>query len=181
MKSLISTSFMLLFVWAISLTGVSAQTEFPKLDKSPADLAFLVVDKQPMAKVVYSRPAKNGRTIFGELVPFGDVWRTGANEATEITFMSDAKFGGKDVKAGSYSLFTIPGKDSWTIILSNQTNVWGAYNYDESKDALRVEVPVAKTDMTVENFSIMFTDRAKKSNLVLAWDDTMVKIPVEVM
>jgi len=154
--------------------GVSAQ-KIPALDKSPADIAYHREDNKPVVKVVYSRPAKRERVIFGELVPFGKVWRTGANEATEVKFFKDVTFGGKKVKAGTYSLFTIPEKEEWTIILNSDTDVWGAYSYNEKNDVVRFKVKTAKTDQTVEYFTITFAEE----NMVLAWDNTKVEISIE--
>src|SRR5262245_44278173 len=91
-------------------------------------------------EIVYSRPSVKGRKIFGALVPFGEVWRTGANAATKITFSTDVKFEGQNVPAGSYALVTIPGEKEWTVILSKVTGDWGAYAYDEKNDQLRVKV-----------------------------------------
>ena len=86
--------------------------------------------KDTYVKITYSQPHKHGRDIFGSLVPFGQVWRTGANEATELTLSRDIKINGLDLKAGTYSLFTIPGKDAWTILINADLGLWGAYNYN---------------------------------------------------
>lgn len=163
----------------IMLTAVvvSNAQDLPGLDKSPMDMSVLRVDRNtpPLVKVYYSRPAKKGRKIFGELVPYNKVWRTGANEATEITFYQDTQFGGKKVKAGTYALYTIPGEKKWTIILNETLNQWGAYNYDEKKDVIRVEASATKTDKEVESFTITFgTDE-----MIMAWDDTLVSVPVK--
>jgi len=85
-------------------------------------------------KLNYGQPSKRGRVTFGELVPYGEVWRAGANEATEITFAKDATFGGKPIKAGTYTLFIRPQKDQWTVILNSQLKQWGSFKYDENKD-----------------------------------------------
>ena len=134
------------------------------LDKSPADIAYLpdnfAHDRKPgekvIAKVVYSRPQKNDRVIFGGVVPYGKVWRTGANENTEIRFYQDVIMGGSRVKAGTYSLFTIPGKDSWEIILNSDTDYWGAFSYNEENDVLRVTVNPSINQDAVEAFTILF-------------------------
>lgn len=152
--------------------------KFPPLDKSPMDIAsFPARGSNKAIKVVYSRPQKKGRDIFGGLEAFGKVWRTGANEATEITFYQNTTLGGKAIKAGTYSLFTIPEKDKWTIILNSGLNEWGAYEYKESEDVLRYEVPVQKTASTVEVFSIVFEKTDNGANMILAWDNTMVSVP----
>jgi hypothetical protein len=151
----------------------SAQ-KFAKLDKSPLDIAYYKTDRNapPMVKVIYSRPQLKGRDL-SQLAPNGKVWRTGANEATEIKFYKDTNFGGKPVKAGTYTLFTIPGETEWTVILNKDLDVWGAYSYNEANDALRVKAPVSKGD-SVEAFSIAFDD----SNMYLAWDTTRAVVPV---
>jgi hypothetical protein len=152
--------------------------KFPDLQKSPTDISYMREGRNgPVhAKIIYSRPFKNDRVIFGELVPYGKVWRTGADEATEITFYSDIMFGDKEVKAGTYALFTIPNKDSWEVILNKGLHQWGAFTYDEKMDVIRTKAKVEMMDNPVENFSIVFND----GNMIMAWDKTMVAIPVKV-
>ena len=163
-----------------NLQTVNAQ-EFPSLDKSPMDAAshpksFRVSEK--LVKVIYSRPQLKGRSI-DKLAPFGKVWRTGANEVPEITFYKDVMFGGKEVKAGTYSLVTIPNKDSWTIILSNQINVWGAYFYKESEDVVRVEATVSSLEQPLEAFSMLFEgEDANSATMHMAWGTTLLSLPV---
>ena len=151
--------------------------EFAKVDKSPADIALYRQDGTPLIKVVYSRPAKRERSIFGELIPFDQVWRTGANEATEIRVYKDAKINGQELKAGIYSLFTIPREDTWTIIFSNQTDVWGAYQYDDAADVIRVDVPATVAEDSLELFGVAFMEMDDSVQLVLGWDTTRVAIP----
>ena len=128
--------------------------------------------------VTYGRPYKNNRDIFGSLEPYGKVWRTGANEATEITFAKDATFGGQAVKAGTYTLFTIPDQNEWTVILNPELKQWGAYGYDKikDKDLPHVKVPVKKLDSPVEKLTLKFDD---KNNLVIEWDQTHVEVPIQ--
>ncbi len=127
-------------------------------------------------KVSYGRPYKKGREVFGGLEKYGKVWRTGADEATEITFTKDGTFGGKPVKAGTYTLFTIPEKDKWTVILNSQLGQWGAYDYEKNKakDVLSVEVPVKNLSSPVEQLTIRF----QPGNMIIEWDQTQVSIPV---
>lgn len=166
-----------LIVFLISLTG-SAQ-DFSDLDKSPMDAVITRnQDNSPLARIIYSRPKKNNRVIFGQLVPFKKVWRTGANEATEITFYNDVNFNGEDIAAGTYSLYTIPEKDKWTIIINKQVNTWGAYSYDKSLDVLRTSVPTKGTAASVEDFSITFKPTEDGSDLLMGWDDTFVEVPI---
>lgn len=186
------TIFLLLatFVFAGGVTTVSAQDAMMKKDDKKASVKFAGIQKSPTdisymrdgrqgpvhAKVVYSRPYKNERVIFGELVPFGKVWRTGADEATEITFYKDVMFGGKEVKAGTYSLFTVPNKDSWEVRLNKGLHQWGNYQYDEKMDVIRVNAKPEMMDDEVENFSITFED----GNMIMGWDKTMVAVPIMV-
>lgn len=128
-------------------------------------------------KISYGQPSKRGRVIFGQLEPYGKVWRTGANEATEITFAKNASFGGKPVKAGTYTLFTIPGEKEWTFILNSSLKQWGAYKYEEIKgnDVLHVTVPVTTLSAPVEKLTITLP----ANKLVLEWDKTKVEVPVK--
>lgn len=136
--------------------------------------------KDAYIKITYSQPHKRGRSIFGGLVPYGQVWRTGANEATELTVTKDIKINGADLKAGSYSLYTIPEKDKWTIILNRDLGMWGAYNYNVKMDVMRFEVPVVPvTEFVYEAFTILIDPRNNRADLVLAWDRTKVVIPIQ--
>jgi hypothetical protein len=178
-RSYLLNSCLLLLTVLFTAPAAFSQV-LPGLDKSPADIAYFRNSKTdvPAVKVIYSRPQKKDRRIFGGLVPYNEVWRTGANEATEITFTHDGTFGGKAVKAGRYSLFTIPGPKSWTIILNSALDVWGSFTYDKSKDVLRVEAPVGKTKSEIEAFTIFFTGKPPSGNLVFAWDNVWVEVPV---
>jgi hypothetical protein len=123
----------------------------------------------------YSQPGVKGRKIFGELVPFGKIWRTGANEATTVEVSRDCKVGGSFLKAGKYALFTIPGADEWTIIFNTVPDQWGAYKYDESKDALRFKVkPQQSKELTEKlEFSIN-SDKTGNGTVTLKWENTSV-------
>jgi hypothetical protein len=160
--------------------------EAPGPDKSPMDMAYFpdnfAHDRKPgdkaVARVIYSRPGKGERTVFGKLVPYGEVWRTGANEATEIKFYQDVVFGGKPVKAGTYSLFTIPGEKEWTVILNKDLDYWGAYSYNPKNDVVRVTAPVAPLMEGVEHFFIRFAGKgAKRGVMRMAWESTAVEVP----
>lgn len=127
----------------------------------------------------YSRPAVKGRKIFGDLVPYGKVWRTGANRATTITFGEDVMFGGQNVPAGKYGLLTIPGAAEWTVILSKQLDVTAPAAYKEDMDVIRVKAKPMKMPMTVESFTIGFDDvKPGSMKLYLLWDKTYVEVPV---
>ncbi|HEY0610451.1 MAG TPA: DUF2911 domain-containing protein [Chitinophaga sp.] len=129
-------------------------------------------------KISYGQPSKKGRVIFGQLEPYGKVWRTGANEATEITFAKDGTFGGKPVKAGTYTLFTIPGEKEWSVILNSELKQWGAYKYNEikGKDVLQVKAPATTiSGAPVEKLTITFPE----NKFVLEWDQTRVEVPMK--
>ncbi|MEO6283594.1 MAG: DUF2911 domain-containing protein [Dyadobacter sp.] len=166
--------------------GAQAQ-KFRALDKSPRDIAYFPDHfahdrkdgEKALVKVSYSRPYLKGREAFGKLEPYGKVWRTGADESTEIKFYQDATIGGKKVKAGTYSLFSIPGEKEWTIILNSDLDYWGAYKYKEGSDVLRVIAPVKKADAPIENFSIVFEKVSDTSaKMFLGWDSAVVEVPV---
>ncbi len=128
--------------------------------------------------VEYSRPSAKGRTIFGDLVPYDQVWRTGANKATIIEFSSPVMFEGTKLDAGKYSLFTIPGKDVWRVILNKNTELWGAFDRKEEEDVLTTKVPFSKCEMT-ESFTIEFTDvKDDKAALQLRWENTAVSVHI---
>lgn len=128
--------------------------------------------------ITYGRPSVNDREIFGGLEPFGEVWRTGANESTAITFSDDVLIEGEEVEAGTYSLYTVPGEDGWTIII-NEILSWGT-EYDESGDVLRVDVE-AEEAPHMEQFMIYFQNiNSEEGELVLHWDETKVPVTISV-
>ncbi|ULQ56888.1 DUF2911 domain-containing protein [Flavihumibacter rivuli] len=131
-------------------------------------------------EVNYSRPAVRGRKVFGDLVPYGKVWRTGANSATIITFGEDVIFGDKTVPAGKYGLLSIPGESEWTIILSRQLDVTSPAAYKEDQDVVRVKVKPVALPMNVENFMILFDEvKANSMNLEILWEKTGVAVPIK--
>jgi hypothetical protein len=131
--------------------------------------------------IEYSRPSAKGRTIFGGLVPYDKLWRTGANAATVVTFSEDVVIEGKELEAGSYALFTIPGEDEWTIIFNTDTEQGGTGNYDEAKDALRVTVEPQDLSEFVETFTIGVNNLTSSSaTLNLRWENTEVIVPFTV-
>jgi len=131
-----------------------------------------------VARVIYSRPQKNGRLIFGELVEYGKVWRLGANEATEIEFFRSVKIGDKKVERGRYTLYAIPTEDNWTMILNKDNDTWGAFKYDEQKDVLRITVPVQKLNEGVEAMAMTFEKSESGCNLIIAWDNIKASLPI---
>ncbi|MBW8684573.1 DUF2911 domain-containing protein [Chitinophaga rhizophila] len=162
----------LLFFALLAGTSSFVSAQEKKAQQSPR-----VTAEGKNVKVSYGQPSKKGRVIFGELVPYGKVWRLGANEATEITFAKDGSFGGKPVKAGTYTLFTIPEANEWTFILNSDLKQWGAYKYEEikGKNVLEVKAKATKTSAPVEKLTI--TVPANK--LVVEWDQTHVEVPVK--
>lgn len=159
---------------------ITAQ-KFTKLDASPMDAASYpssYKEANKMVKIIYSRPQLKGRTV-AELAPNDKVWRTGANEAAEITFYKDVTFGGEAVKAGTYTLFTIPGDGEWTVILSTAKNVWGSYFYKESEDVVRVKGTVSKSEDSIEAFSIAFDGTDSDVNMYLGFGNTVVTVPIK--
>lgn len=130
-------------------------------------------------KVVYGQPYRNGRAIFGDWEPYDKVWRTGANEATEITFTKAVFMGEEAIDAGTYALFTIPSEESWTIILNSELGQWGAFEYDENRDYHRFVVPVNTVESPIETFTISFTEVDRSiSTMSLSWDIVRVNIPI---
>ena len=127
----------------------------------------------------YSRPAAKGRKIYGDLVPFGKVWRTGANQATTLTFSEDVTIGGKKVPAGKYGLVTIPDKDSWTIIITKQLDVTSPVAYKPESDVVRVDVKPMKIEMKIESFTMQFANvKSNSCELNILWENTIVSLPI---
>lgn len=165
------------FLACIALTATaSAQIKVPA--PSPASEVSQTVGLTKF-KISYSRPGVKDRKIFGDLVPYGDLWRTGANAPTKISFDTDITFGGKPVPAGEYVLFSIPGKDEWTVILYGDAKVPNTAAYDETKDVARVMVKPVELSPKVENFEIGF-DNLKNDSATLEIDWSTLRVPVEI-
>jgi hypothetical protein len=127
----------------------------------------------------YSRPNAKGRKVYGDLVPFGNVWRTGANQATTLTFTDEVMIGDKKVPAGKYGLLSIPDKDKWTLIISKQTNVTSPTAYKKEEDVVRIEVKTMKMDDKMETFTIQFADvKPTSCELHIMWENTAVALPI---
>jgi hypothetical protein len=190
MKKLFSTLLLIPLLYCASAqTQASLKYKLPVLDKSPMDMSYYPVnypvlktqDKvtEPLAaRVIYSRPQKDNRTVFGELIEYNTVWRLGANEATEIEFFKDVNIGGKKLAKGRYSMYAIPTTTQWTIIFNKDTDTWGAFKYDEKKDALRVDVPAQNTSDITEAFTMNFNKSNKGADLIIAWDNVSVSLPI---
>ena len=164
----------LLFAIALLFSMVSVTQAQDK--KPPMSPRLTVESPDKNIKVMYGQPSKKDRDVFGKLVPYGKVWRTGANEATEVTFKSDVMFGGKMVKAGSYALFTIPGEKEWTVILNSTLGEWGAFGYEKikDKDVASIKVPVSMNKTPIEKLTIT----PANSSIAIAWDNMTVSVPV---
>jgi Protein of unknown function (DUF2911) len=171
-----------------SFAGFS-QTKLPPVDKSTMDMSYYpngypvskIQDKptEPLAaRVIYSRPMKNGRTVFGDLLEYGKVWRLGANEATEIEFYQNVKIGGTKVKKGRYTMYCIPYADKWTIMLNKETDTWGSFKYDSKKDIAKTDVAVQKQTEITEAFTMVFEKAASGISLIIAWDDVKITLPI---
>jgi hypothetical protein len=175
-----------LLVMAISGLAVvsSLRAQTPNIDFPAASPACTLKQRVGFTDitVVYSRPGVKGRTIFGGIVPYGQVWRTGANQATKISFSTPVKLEGTDIPAGTYALFTIPGENEWTIIVNKNTNQWGSIQYNTNDDLVRFKVtPVTLRDTSVETFAIEFNRiRDESALLELVWDKTVVPVRLTV-
>ncbi len=182
-----------LFAQSATSTSTSIQAtpalKMPQPDKSPMDMAYYPVnypvlriqdkaDEPLVARVIYSRPQKEGRAIFGGLVQYGEVWRFGANEATEMDLYRDVKINNKKLPKGRYTIYAIPTEKEWTVIFNKDTDVWGAFKYDAKKDVLRVSVPVQKTTEPMDMFSIGFVKAASGADMLIAWDEAYVSLPM---
>ena len=167
MKNLKST--ILFFAFALMTSQLTFSQEFKKLDKSPMDVAsfpssYKISDKT--VKVTYSRPQLKGRAL-SKLAPAGKVWRTGANEAAQITFYKPMMAGKTLIKSGTYSLFTIPGEKEWTVIINSEINLWGAYYYNQKYDVATMQATITKGE--TEAFSIAFTEVDNGIEMHLGW------------
>lgn len=173
-------NFIAVFVITLLLQNQSFAQRFHQLDDYPTDIQYLRLNdnSSPVIRVVYSRPKKKKKAVFGQQVPYDKIWRTGANEATEIKFYTDVRIGDKLVKAGRYTLQTIPGEKEWTIILNSKNDTWGTVFYNPELDVVRIKVP-AKKGVPIDIFSIGFKHNYKELFMTLAWDDVRVNIPID--
>jgi len=179
-----------LFLGLIVMSAVAeAQFKVPSLDKSPMDMSYYPANfpilkiqnkaTEPLlCRVLYSRPQKNGRNVFGDLIEYGKIWRLGANEATEIELYKDVKIDNTRLKKGRYSLFAIPFQDKWTLIFNRETDIWGAFQYDDKKDVLRTEVKLEKQQEPIEAFSLCFDKTDSGANMIMAWDNVKATLPI---
>src|SRR3954469_17534057 len=163
-----------------------AQPKPTELDKSPMDVSYYPanfpllkmkgqVKGDPVARLIYSRPQKKDRKIFGEEVKYNEVWRLGANEATELELFKNATIGGKKIPKGRYTIYCIPTEAKWTIVVNKDNYSWGSFTYKPEKDVTRIDVPVEKTGEDVEALTMFFDNKS----LIIEWDTLKVEIPVE--
>ena len=173
-------------------TPVQPNAETPlntvNLDKSPLDMSYYPVEypklkmtgtanEDVVARVIYSRPKKEGRAIFGNVLKFGSIWRLGANEATEIEFFKDVTIQKKLVRKNRYVIYCIPYEDKWTIILNNDLFIWGL-KIDSTKDVYKFDIPVEKTAYPLEYFTMTFAKGDPGINLIMAWDSVRTALPI---
>jgi hypothetical protein len=152
-----------------------AQQDKSKRASPPAQAVCKFSDGKTVT-VDYSSPRAKGRKIYGGLVPYGEVWRTGANEATSFVTTADLTVGGKDVPAGGYTIFTIPDQDKWTLIINKTTGEWGIpYKY-ERDDLARIGMSVSKTPVPIENFTISFHEMGSGCHMYLDWENTRATV-----
>ncbi|WP_223033033.1 DUF2911 domain-containing protein [Hanstruepera marina] len=178
MKKLSITSAVSFIFMMLLTLHVSAQ-DFPKMDASPMDAAAFPAsykDSNKQIKIVYSRPQLKERKV-SKLAPNGEVWRTGANEAAELTLYTDMKLGDTKVPAGTYTFYVIPGDKEWTAIISKDLNVWGSYFYKQANDVARLKVPVTQGEDSIEAFSIVFDEAENGVNMHLGWGTVRVAVP----
>jgi hypothetical protein len=166
------------FVITIGFSNQAIAQNFKGLDKSPMDIASFPSNyrvSEKVIKIIYSRPQLKGRSLE-KLAPLGKKWRTGANEATEVTFYKDVIFGGAAVKAGTYTMYAIPGKNTWTVALSSQLNVWGVYFHKDENDVAKVTIPIKQTEENLDVFSIAIDE---DMTINIGWGTTLISIPVQ--
>lgn len=163
-----------LFVFALCVIS-SAQQDKSKRPSPPAQAQCKFSDGKTIT-VDYSSPRMKGRKIFGELVPYGQVWRTGANEATTFVSTAGLSADGRDIAAGNYTIFTLPEQNKWTLIVSKHTGEWGIpYKY-ESEEIARIPMSVSQTSGPVENFTIAFDQGGSSCTLKLSWEQTQASV-----
>ncbi|MEO7531153.1 MAG: DUF2911 domain-containing protein [Sediminibacterium sp.] len=182
---------MKLFVSLVCMLAFSSmQAQKPTdLDKSPMDMSYWPnnyptlkmkgqAKSMPVARLIYSRPFKNGRTLFGNIIPYGQVYRLGANEAAEIEFFKNVKVGGKLIPKGRYTMYYIAEQNKWTMIINRDNFSWGHFSYKIEKDIMRKDVDLDKNNDVVEAFTMYFEETKTGANLVMLWDDIKALLPI---
>ena len=174
-----SVAIILALIWVVPLLMVKHKKSFSPEQEVKFSL------KAADITVVYNRPFKKNREVFGNLVPYDKVWRTGANEATTFRTTKDLLFKGSILKAGTYTLWTIPNAEAWTVIFNSEFGQWGINsqgeaNRDPSRDVLELMVPVAQHEMVIEQFTISFEPVGDDAEMVFLWDNTVVAVPFSI-
>ncbi|MCX6207636.1 MAG: DUF2911 domain-containing protein [Bacteroidetes bacterium] len=183
MKSFVLAAFLFTALFSY------AQPKPTELDKSPMDMSYWPANypilkmsgkakDQPVARVIYGRPMKNGRVIFGGIIKYNEMWRLGANEATEIETFRTLKIGSKILAKGRYTVYCLPNENKWTIIFNKDNFCWGNFTYDSKKDLIRTDIDVEKNTESVEAFTLYFEDAKNGANLVFLWDDIKTILPI---
>jgi hypothetical protein len=173
----------------ISTNNGAAFNSLVPVDISPMDMSYYPADypklimgktaaSPPLARVIYSRPHLQGRHVFHEVLKYGENWRLGANESTELELYTDAQVQGKSIKAGRYILYCIPQPTEWKIILNSHTHSWGLQP-DPSKDVVSFNVPVVTTSSAIEYFTMVFEQTGTGADLLMAWDNVEVRLPFQ--
>lgn len=168
------TAVVLLFILSVTLFA-AAQQDKSKRPSPPAQAQCKLPDGKTIT-TDYSSPRAKGRQIFGGLVPYNEVWRTGANEATTFVTTANLNVEGKDVPAGSYTIFTVPAQDKWTLIINKKTGEWGIPYHYESDELVRVPMQVGKTSGPVENFTINYSQSGGGCTLQISWENTQASV-----
>ena len=176
-KSIIIASA-LLATLTVAVIALVAQQDKSSRPSPPAKAEC----KLPNGKTVtvdYSSPRAKGRKIFGALVPYGEIWRAGANEATAFVATGDISVGGKPVPAGKYTIFTVPAEDKWTLVISKKTGEWGTAYPGPDNDLARIDMKVSKTSAPVENFTIAFDQSGNGCTLRMEWENTRASVDIK--
>lgn len=178
MKKQLLTTAMIAVAVAVGWQPANGQVKLPPASSSQTVTQGLGISTVTLA---YSRPNMNGREIFGGLVPYGEVWRTGANSLPLLTFDGTVMIAGTPVEAGTYGLLTIPGKDKWTVIFSKNTEQWGAYSYNQEEDLFRFDVKPERLSEPVETFTISFSNvQPQRAQLDIVWGRTKISFDLVV-
>jgi hypothetical protein len=166
-------------VAALAIAGLALRAQQDKASRpSPPAKAECKIDGKTIT-VDYSSPRAKGRKIFGALVPYGQVWRAGANEATTLTTSSDINIGGTTVPAGKYTIFAIPGESKWTLVISKKTGEWGTAYPGPDNDLARIDMKVSKPPALVENFTIAFDQKGNTCTMRMEWENTSASVDIK--
>ncbi len=174
---------------ALFISPFAKAQKWAPVDKSPLDQIYYPLEYPSLKvkgnkdalymRIIYSRPNKNNREIFGsDIVPYGKIWRLGANEATEINLFKEVKVGGKKIPVGRYTLYALVNEKSWTFIINKETDTWGAFNYDPKKDVCRITSDARQLEKPIESLTIDLEKTKGGVNLVVGWDNISSTLPI---